>query len=243
MKGIEGSVYMTCAEMGVPFIKEVYKRYADEYESRNLKYSFAGYYSKLNTQRIVNEWSGFFETDVDYNDIKGVSEHQQNIQADVDRLKLEWGVQTTEDYKFLIYLYNKYTKDIEFENPQQEDLYRDLCLARLELRKIQQGDSVEDLTKAQTRVLTLMNKLKLDDFNSNKPKNLSEQSLFHKIMLIDENNVQDIYKEPRKFADFNRYIEYIEKFSLRPLKNMLTGTREFDVDLTDLDKYNFDTDK
>ena len=34
-----------------------------------------------------------------------------------------------------------------------------------------------------------MSTLKLDQFETNKPKTLSEQSLFEKIRLCDENNV------------------------------------------------------
>ena len=101
--------------------------------------------------------------------------------AQIEELELNWGYQESEeDYKFLEYLYDKFTKGIKFENTQQEYLYRDLCLARLEKRKAEQGKIDTDITKIQGRILTLMNKLKLDEFESTKPKTVSEQLIFAK---------------------------------------------------------------
>ena len=58
-----------------------------------------------------------------------------------------------------------------------------------------------------------------------------------KIRLCDENNVKDIYSEPSKYYDLNEVQYYNEKFSLRPLANMLVGNRDFSVNLEDIEQY------
>ena len=130
-------------------------------------------------------------------------------------------------------------KGIEFINPQQEDLYKDLCRDRLLLRKINDNryNGEETIDKVQNRISKTMSTLKLDQFETNKPKTLSEQSLFEKIRLCDENNVKDIYSEPSKYYDLNKVQYYNEKFSLRPLANMLVGNRDFSVNLEDIEQY------
>ena len=107
------------------------------------------------------------------------------------------------------------------------------------LRKINDNryNGDETIDKVQNRISKTMSTLKLDQFESNRPKTLSEQSLFEKIRLCDENNVKDIYSEPSKYYDLNKVQYYNEKFSLRPLANMLVGNRDFSVNLEDIEQY------
>lgn len=240
MKTAEGAMYVTCAEMGVPFIREVYDKFTKEYDSKKYNYTFGGYYNKLNTQRIVQDWDGFSDTDVDFKDLCELSHLKEIAKTETKKLTLEWGERTKEEYEILIYLFEKYTKDIVFESPQQEDLYRDLCMARLEMRKISNKDSDEDMTKVQNRYLNILNKLKIDDFEGSKKKSLSEQLIFQKITEINENDVEDIYKEPKKYSDFNKLKSYMKDLCLRPLGNMLVGHRDFNISLDDIERYNLD---
>ena len=156
-------------------------------------------------------------------------------------MELDWGYQESEeDYKFLIYMYEKYTKGVTIENPQQEDLYRDLCLARLEKRKAEQGKIDTDITKIQGRILTLMNKLKLDEFESTKPKTVSEQLIFAKIAQIEQTKPADLYKEPEKYKDYSKLRKYMKDLVLRPALNTLVGNKDFNLNLDDVESYNID---
>lgn len=237
MKTAEGAMWMTCAEMGVPFVKDVYDRFVSEYNNKNWKYTFGGYYTKITTQKLVKDWTGFNDTDVDFNDIAGLNHAEQIRRADHDRLVLEWGVQTSADYDFLIHEFEKNTQDIEFETPQHESLYRDLCLDRLELRKIREGTSGEDQDKVYKRMLVVLGKLKLDDFASNKPKTATEVSFFEKMKFIEENNVRDVFKNPKQFDDLSERRRYYKDNVLRVMGNSLVGHRDFDINLEDMKRY------
>ena len=165
----------------------------------------------------------------------------KNVKAQIEKLELDWGYQESEDdYKFLIYMYEKYTKGVTIENPQQEDLYRDLCLARLEKRKAEQGKIDTDITKIQGRILTLMNKLKLDEFESTKPKTVSEQLIFAKIAQIEQTKPADLYKEPNKYKDYSKLRKYMKDLVLRPALNTLVGNKDFNLSLDDVESYNIE---
>ena len=230
------ALYFTLMKLDIPFIEEIYNSIAEK-----KSVTISTYITTLQRRTTCQDiWSDFTATDVniDQNEI-----HMQTVddkKRELDKLEKTWGRQDcAEDYEFLEETFSRYTQGIDFSNPQQEDLYKDLCRDRLLLRKINDNrySGEESLDKVQNRISKTMSILKLDQYESNRPKTLSEQSLFEKIRLCDENNVKDIYSEPSKYYDLNKIQYYNEKFSLRPLANMLIGNRDFSVNLEDIEKY------
>lgn len=230
------AAYFTLMKIDTPLIEEIYNNVVN----KKGKFNLSTYISELQKRDSNKDiWQDFSSTDVDLKDIseiKTIAERRKEL----NDLEKKWGIQdSVEDYDFLEDTFQRYTKGIEFINPQQEDLYKDLCRDRLLLRKINDNryNGEETIDKVQNRISKTMSTLKLDQFENNKPKTLSEQSLFEKIRLCDENNVKDIYSEPSKYYDLNKIQYYNEKFSLRPLANMLVGNRDFSVNLEDIEQY------
>ena len=48
------------------------------------------------------------------------------------------------------------------------------------------------------------------------------------------------YKEPKKYRDFNKIKMYYKDLVLRPLLNTLVGSKDFNIDIDDVGKYNLD---
>ena len=230
------ALYFTLMKLDIPFIEEIYNSIS---EKRNV--TIGTYISTLQRRTTCKDiWSDFSATDVELNKKEISMRTVDDIKTELNKLERMWGKQDCiEDYDFLEDTFKRYTQGIEFSNPQQEDLYKDLCRDRLLLRKINDNrySGEESLDKVQNRISKTMSILKLDQFESTRPKTLSEQSLFEKIRLCDENNVKDIYAKPSKYYDLNKVQYYIEKFSLRPLANMLVGNRDFSVNLEDIEQY------
>lgn len=230
------AAYFTLMKIDTPLIEEIFDSVVNKKGSFNLS-TYMAELQKRDSNKDI--WQDFSGTDVELKDIsevKTIAERKKEINA----LEKKWGIQDCiEDYDFLEETFNRYTQGVEFVNSQQEDLYKDLCRDRLLLRKINDNryNGDETIDKVQNRISKTMSTLKLDQFESNRPKTLSEQSLFEKIRLCDENNVKDIYSEPSKYYDLNKVQYYNEKFSLRPLANMLVGNRDFSVNLEDIEQY------
>ena len=230
------AAYFTLMKIDTPLIEEIFDSVVNKKGSFNLS-TYMTELQKRDSNKDI--WQDFSGTDVELKDISEVetiAERKKELKA----LEKKWGIQDCiEDYDFLEETFNRYTQGVEFVNSQQEDLYKDLCRDRLLLRKINDNryNGDESIDKVQNRISKTMSTLKLDQFESNRPKTLSEQSLFEKIRLCDENNVKDIYSEPSKYYDLNKVQYYNEKFSLRPLANMLVGNRDFSVNLEDIDQY------
>src|SRR5574344_2017931 len=254
---MQSAVYFTCALTDTPFIKEVWDRYI---ELRNEKIKsgkitptqlktyndFAKYREQLKAmKKATDDWNDFSATNVDYKDIMGLKKPDIALEAEKDLLVLNLGMQEQmSDYDFLEKTFERYTKGVEFVNAQQEDLYRDLCRDRLSLRKLNDGnyngeESQEVISK---RVERTMSKVKVDEFESNKPKTISEQMLFAKIAQIEQTKPADLYKEPKKYKDFNKLRKYEKDMVLRPLLNTLAGHKDFNIDIDDIERYNLDKD-
>ena len=240
---LEASMWYVCARLDMPFIRKVFEK-AQSQQVKIEKFVDT-YYSYLwgshSMKKTLDTWDSFADSDVDYNEISGITKSDENIKAQIEKLELDWGQQESEeDYKFLEYMYSKYTNNIEFENPQQEDLYRDLCLARLEKRKAEQGKIDTDITKIQGRILTLMNKLKLDEFDSAKPKTVSEQLIFAKISEIEEHNSWELYNRQKKYENDSQVRKYLKDLVLRPILNFVCNNKDYNVNIDDVSEYNLD---
>lgn len=232
----KSALYFTLMKLDIPFIEEIYNSIAEK-----KTVTISTYISTLQ-KRTTNKdvWCDFNATNVKLDKNEVQMQTVEDKKNELYNLEKTWGKQDCmEDYNFLEETFKRYTQGIEFINPQQEDLYKDLCRDRLLLRKINDNryNGEESLDKVQNRISKTMSILKIDQYENNKPKTLSEQSLFEKIRLCDENNVKDIYSEPSKYYDLNKVQYYIEKFSLRPLANMLIGNRDFSVNLEDIEQY------
>lgn len=268
------ALWYTCAELGVPFVLEVYKRFdknkKDIIEKRQNKIDpktgkkkynpkqmvdyinnykdFALYYDFLKNKfsEGANDWSTFYSgTDVDWRDVSNNIKDLEIKESEKEQYILDWGLQDDiDDYRFLDNVFAKYTKGVEFINPQQEDLYRDLCRDRLLLRKIndERYKGSETIDNIQKRIDRTMTTLKVNNFEDTRPKTASEQCFFAKIAQIETTKPADLYKEPKKYKDFNKLQRYEKDMVLRPLANMLCGMRDFNIDIDDINKYNMDED-
>lgn len=250
-KSAKTALYYTLMKIDTPFIKEVYEKVNE----RSLSGDVNGKKTSINIGTYMNElrkysknkeiWSDFSATNVDITEVDSKIQTAEIKQKEMKQWEVDWGIQDeVQDYEFLNDTFNRYTKGVEFVNPQQEDLYRDLCRDRLLLRKINdnryKGD--ETIDKVQNRISKTMATLKVDQFESNRPKTASEQSFFAKIAQIEQTKPADLYKEPKKYKDFNKLRKYEEDMVLRPLLNTLCNHRDFDIDINDVEEYNLDDD-
>lgn len=253
VNSLESAMWLTCAKLDVPFIRKVFEKveeqkskYQQKSGKKDSEYTLFKYYydylwGSKSMGTAIDVWIDFSNTDVSMGEISSLKKSEEALNREIEKLELDWGVQEDiEDYKFLVYNFDKYTKDVGEMTPQQEDLYRDLCLARLEKRKIEEKKLDGDLTKVQNRILNLMHKLNLDVFEDNQPKTLSEEFLFDKIRMVEQTMPADFYKDKNLYKDMTKKRKLMTDLVYRPLANTLTGSRDFNIDINDIEKYQVD---
>ena len=252
------ALWYTCAILDVPFVLDVFKKFSENKENsitkreeqidkttgkkkytpkENVEFAngykdFAYYYDLLKNKckpSITQDWTTFESgTDVDWKDLavsvntNGITEEEKNSYL------LDWGKQPDLDsYAFLDYTYDKLTMGKKLV-PSQEMLYRDLCLARLNKRNLDDQDTLsqDDIKKVQDQILGLMQRLKIDNFNEIKEKSAIDKMLETRVWEIENT-------KPAELIDRNMYKDYLDigkswgKHILHAVRNLIAGTREF----------------
>ena len=212
-------------KLDIPFIEEIYNSVS---EKRNV--TIGTYISSLQRRTTCKDiWSDFSATDVELNKQEVCMRTVDDIKRELNNFEKTWGKQDcVEDYDFLEDTFKRYTNGIEFSNPQQEDLYKDLCRDRLLLRKINDNryNGEESLDKVQNRISKTMSILKLDQFEKAKDKTDIEKILEKQIWEIENT-------EPAEVVDKEEYKDFLNIESdwgnhiLRAIKNLLTGSKDY----------------
>ena len=116
---------------------------------------------------------------------------------------------------------------------RQEELYVSICFMKLNLRKLlQKGDSnigtAANSYKSQIDAATT----EIEDRKKKMEAEKQLSPLGEMIRDIEEYCPAEYYKDKKLYADFDHLREYIERFMTRPLRNLLTGSKELDKEFS-----------
>lgn len=232
---MEAAIFYTCADMGVPFIRKLFTLYMDKVKDFKSTSNYWGNYTvqfqQSRTKAEKELWKDFSATDVDYKDIAQLQKAERAIQDEVEDLRYRWG--EDKDTKELQYLETKwasYVKDKELD-VAQEQLYRNLCLAELD---IWEGNDVDKAMKRQT---DMMSKLGIDKFEAKRGKTTAEQMIEYEIWKIEENEPAEYYKDKEMYRDFRGIHSAWIKEIKRPIINLITGSKDYDIEKEDKEEW------
>ena len=225
-KSEKSATYFTLMKIDIPFIEEVYQKAIN----KKTQYSVGTYIAELHKSTQNKDiWGDSSLSNIDLSNTESIVKTVENKKIELSNLEKIWGRQdSVEDYDFLEETFKRYTKGIEFSNPQQEDLYKDLCRDRLLLRKINDNryNGEETLDKVQNRISKTMSTLKVDQFEKQKDKSDIEKILEKQIWEIENT-------EPAEVVDKNEYKDFLNIESewgnhiLRAMKNILSGSKDY----------------
>ena len=236
----EFALFLTCMQANIPFIAEKVEStfaYVTSEAKRGARVTniFGYYYSMLAKETSKHHlWQDFSCTDIDYKDIATHIEKRDIQKKDVEQLELDWGKQSDiENYALLDYWFEELLEG-RTVTKAEELLYRDLCLARLSKRKIEQynpdskGEN-EDVSKVQTQINNLMKLLKIDNFQEKKQESLVERMLESRIAIIEKEKPAFHYADLKKNEDFLGRGKYFYDHIYRPFKNVLKGSKLYNI--------------
>lgn len=237
----EKALFYTCQMANIPFIAEKVEATFDYVSSEAkrgsiVKNIFGTYYSNLLKETSKHHlWQDFSCTDIDYKDIASHIEKRDIQKKDVEQLELDWGKQPDlEDYALLDYWFEELLED-RTVTKAEELLYRDLCLARLSKRKIEQfnpdakTDTKDDVSKVQAQINNLMKLLKIDNFQEKKQESLVERMLESRIAILEKEKPAFHYADLKKNEDFLGRGKYFYDHIYRPFKNVLKGSKLYNI--------------
>jgi hypothetical protein len=210
----------------------------ETYKERGTEGKFFGLYkSKLHavlktTQRME---SGI---DLQYTEVTSINITGKNTLADFDESEIErdviafWGDgYETEDYEWLEKTLDEWKRTHKSDTMAEETLLKEIVFKQFEIRKARKdGTSTAALVK---ELQDLMKTASIDPAKASLANVGKAQENFSSfIKMIEENEPASYYSDEDKhlFKDFDNIGEYFYKYVTRPLKNFITGSRDFNIE-------------
>ncbi len=228
--GKVGAFWLLMAELGIPFIQQVYD--VAYHASISIKKGAKRpdlvelYVKKLNL--LDMKYDGFWDSDTMLDDI--LDEHKETLDPKLDLALMNkvWGKypddKYAEAYDFLQDRFNDYTKDILDMDANLTNRYRDLCKAEYQKRVADESGDIGEIQKAQKVVNDMLTLLKLNNFQD--VAKSDAQIAFEKAIAMIE------YTKPAECEELDKYVDMCgherdNAEMMRCLRNAIAGTRDY----------------
>ena len=210
-------------------VKKVY----DSVKSEEVTNIFIGkYFRNLGFGASISENASYLDSDFDITestDISNYFEEEEPYELNRRQLALDWGVGFSDsDYIFLEKRYSKLSTMANIEYESDVVIIRQICLEELNLRKIREkGGTTKDALKTIQELMSTAS-IRPTDIKAANAGALS--SYYGKwIDQIEENEPAEFFKDKSLYEDYDGLGQYFKDWILRPLKNLLTGSRDFNI--------------
>lgn len=231
---MEAAIFYTCADMGVPFVRKLFDIYMNrikDYKSANYWGNYTMGFSANKSKAEKEAWTGFDGTDTDYKDIASIQKSEKAIKDEQKELHYRWGEdKDTTQLQYLESRWASYVKD-KVLDVAQEQLYRNLCLAELD---IWEGNDVD---KAMKRQIDMMKALGIDKFEVERQKTDVERMIEYDIWLMENEEPAEYYKNKGLYKDFRGIHAGWIKEIKRPILNLITGSKDYDIEKEDAEEW------
>lgn len=151
--------------------------------------------------------------------------------VDSSELVRRWGKgYTYEELQWLDEAYDVWVVQSPDEMSQLpvQKLVKRICITELKIRRAEeQNDNTEKLDKVYT---DLMDKANFTGKNLKKEDNQNESQRTWGLFIkdIEKYKPAEYFDNQKLYEDQEGFFDYFKRFIMRPLRNLLTGTREFD---------------
>ncbi len=211
-------------------------------ESRNgrSRNRISTYVSKLNLNQVdgcttysdtlIKRW----EADVENAETVAEVEANEDITVAADVVRRFGTGFEAGDYDSMQYEYQNWVERYgEPIDKRQEELYISICYMKLNLQKLlQKGDAnigtAANNYKSQIEAATT----EIEDRKKKAEADKQLSPLGEMIRDIEEFCPAEYYKDKKLYADHDHLREYIDRFMTRPLRNLLTGSKELDKEFS-----------
>ena len=243
---MEKAMYLTCQDLDVCFNMEALRQTQSHIagligKGKQAKAVFGYYKSKLQSTGKNNAKLDSFSfkysdrlIDESNNDITS-SSYDEDIDED---LQIFWGKGfSLDDIIFLEQELTNWKKTHKCDNQAEITLLKEICIKILIIRnKRALNESVSnDLKELQD----LMKTASVDPAKANTASAGKLQDTFGLwIKDIEQFRPAEWYDKQEKYKDIDGFIPYIQNYIVRPIKNFITGNRDFQVN----DNLNFNLD-
>lgn len=144
--------------------------------------------------------------------------------------RIKWGNLPNEDLMFLEYNYNQWVTRHQCETRAEELLFEEICHVQLDINKLRMsgGDTTKKVDQLQ-KLMQSANIRPLDQTAITSNENVMMWGTT--VATIEKHEPCEFFGEYREkeYKDYMGYRGYFDNWVLRGLKNLLAGTKDFNI--------------
>lgn len=215
------ALYETCKLIDSYYAIELYNKLRSQ--SNGDVAVFNIYFQKINS---LPQYRDKTYTDSDSN--KNIMEAINNMNDIDEELTSRWGRSfSREEVQFLEKIYHQWLTHHDCDKLSIQKLVQMICIKELEIRVARESNKATD--KLEKSLMELMNSSNLTP-RTMSAVNETDSSKIYGVWLrdIEQSRPAEYFKDKKIYADKDGIMDYFNRFVLRPMKNLLTNTREFD---------------
>ena len=226
---IRASILKTCRKIDVAFYNGIVDMTITQSQKTDT-HIFQIYMQKLNSLGTKMGYGGNCFDEGEYILTKAEKEDIVEDEYMIESA-IVWGDnRPVEDYKYLDNRLHAYFNMMDEDIVTESDmvLLRNICQEELTIRrKRENNESIASNLKTLQDLMQSANIRPTDIKNANASANADTFGKW--IEEIEKNEPAEFFENKELFEDFDGIGEYLQKYILRPLKNLITGTKDLDV--------------
>lgn len=230
--GIKSALWYTCASLDQPFVERLYDIFAEKQEgvksTSNLWGSYVQVMNRNMTKAEKEEFKCFADSNMGLEELGNKVAVKKDFEEEKENLVLKWGAQY--DSTQLNYLETRWEYYVQGKtlDVAQESLYRNLCLAELQI-----WEGGDDIDKAIKMQLSMFKALGIDSVDRDRSKSLGEAMLENQIFLMENYEPAEYYENSGLYDDFLGMMKVYVNEIKRPILNFITGSKDYNVEQED----------
>lgn len=214
--------------LDVPFLKAVWET------SYNSSMETIGAYFK--NLYLNNKGSNWDDSDRDADEYI----LEESVKLSKDELVEKWGKYPPDDLEWLEAKYEEWEMNTDCSLHATRELVKLICSKQLEIRHMREKN--QDTDKKEKALLDLMSNGNLTP-KTMTISNQDESTQAFGIWLRDIEKYKpcEYFEDKALYTDYDGIMDYMNRFIFRPLKNLITGSRDFDKEFQPLEQGDEDT--
>lgn len=209
-----------------PFLKQEYEK------AKKSSKPFGEYMRRLGMPQY--RWLNYSDSMFDGTTFELPENKKPEIELDnvtLSELRKKWGYYKDEsDYLYLENFYNEYAQTYATDTPAQKNLYKNIARVQLEAEK----ELADGNTTMYKDLMNVSSKLHADggikpSQSDKKDENSGLHSYGMWIKEIEKEEPCEYFENKPAYEDYDQFKKYIDKWFVRPFKNIFNISRDFDV--------------
>ncbi len=225
------ALYYLCRKLDVCYNISSYNGVMNEIANGKQTEAWRIYMTKLNSLGGKNGAGNTFDDSDNISD-EEKEEILNSVQGEIPQdMIIKWGRLPKDDLDFLESNYYQWVTRHKCETRAEEILFEEICQMQLDIKKTREngGDTVKKVEALQ-KLFTSANIRPLEQ----SAINTAESTLIMGTIIstIEKNEPCEFFDKYRKkeYSDYMGYKKYFNNWLLRPLKNLMTGSKDFEID-------------